>query len=217
MTTVAIVNDGREIGTVTWTGSEVEMSPGARALIESGVRVVDESLVELQPDSEEYVERLPLCLAGTRVWAEPRAEGTRAAILDEVKARAYVESQHPRDPGGEGGGQWIKKGTTAEGSGVTITGSRVDPYGSKIPSVSIEPTILENRYGEKAWINEFVSSGGISNPTDYVYGHGLKVKKNGEVGQQSTSHFVPAGGIPPEVLAELERVSREYLAAHGEG
>jgi len=27
--------------------------------------------------------------------------------------RAYVEAQHPRDPGGEGGGQWITKGTVA--------------------------------------------------------------------------------------------------------
>jgi hypothetical protein len=118
MTTVAIVNDGREIGRVTWDGERVVMDGGAEALLGSGVRVVDESLAELAPDSEAYVQRLPVCLAGTRVWAEPRE--------DVEPVRAYIESQHPRDPGGEGGGQWIKKGTTAAGKGTMLTDEEVD-------------------------------------------------------------------------------------------
>jgi predicted ABC-type ATPase len=111
MRTVSIVNDGREIGQVVWDGNKVVMSGAAQAVLNSGVRVVDEELAELEPASEAYVERLPLCLAGTRVWAEPldAREAARREIL------RYVESQHPRDPGGKDGGRWIKKGTTAAG------------------------------------------------------------------------------------------------------
>jgi hypothetical protein len=268
VTTVAIVNDGREIGRVTWDGEQVVMAGLAERLLQD-VRVVDSSLAELAPDSEEYVERLPVCLAGTRVWAEPRNgdEGARAA---------WDESKHPRDPGGEHGGEFIEKGTSApgkeryvvyagtsshdhdtklsaiyqaqhlskygptevervyyvddpyEGPGtvmteivwrtgdptVTITGAGVDM--SKIPYAVVEPTSMEDRFnGKRYMVREFASSGGISNPRNYVMGKGQLIKKDGTLGPGKNT-IEPVGGIPPEVLAELERVAREYRAAHGE-
>lgn len=38
------------------------------------------------------------------------------AVMATIKglAAAYIEQEHPRDPGGEGGGRWIAKGTTGE-------------------------------------------------------------------------------------------------------
>jgi hypothetical protein len=79
------------------------------------------------------------------------AEGVEREIAEEVQAelgadgkRAYVESQHPRDPGGEGGGQWIKKGTTAADEGLEVAKTD-DEFVSpgKEPTASVSATAAE--------------------------------------------------------------------------
>lgn len=87
---------------------------------------------------------------------------------------------------------------------VTIKSAGV-AYG--FPYVDIEPTVLTDQYGKSAMIYSFSSDGGVRNPTSYVYGRGLAVKKDGTVGKASTTSFIPAGGIPASVLEELRRVS----------
>jgi hypothetical protein len=70
---------------------------------------------------------------------QAKLASTSGAPRSGTFQRAYVESQHPRDPGGEGGGQWIPKGTTAADEGFVSPG--------KEPSGSVTATYAE-RVGE---------------------------------------------------------------------
>lgn len=55
-------------------------------------------------------------ILATGYWQEPT-----------VTAAGFDESRHPRDPGGEGGGRWIPKGTTAEGRSSRIGATNYRP------------------------------------------------------------------------------------------
>jgi len=97
------------------------------------------------------------------------------------------------------------------GAVVRITQAGVTPDG--FPYVDIEPTVLTDKWGRSALINSFSSDGGVQNPTGYVHGRGVVMKKDGTQGRQGTTTFMPDGGIPASVMAELQRVSAEHTSS----
>lgn len=152
MRSVAIVHDGKDIGQVTWDGEQVLMDGAAQAVLESGVQVVAPGGARVSPDTEEFVARLPYCLAGSRVWAEPRDSALLAAVSQDAmlelhrtraleRARGglrlapkpvassptWDETKHPREPAGtEKGGEFAPKGSTYYG--VRLTEGKYQAY-----------------------------------------------------------------------------------------
>ena len=102
--------------------------------------------------------------------------------FDTVMAAGYVESQHPRDPGGEGGGQWIPKGTTAA---------------DEKPRRKPEPGVnLSTREGTEM-INRASRLKGGSTVVETNLGNKYVVTKDGRV-----MSSVPGGGQVGEIAAE---------------
>jgi hypothetical protein len=135
-----IQTDGRmnlssDEGTVTALSNPSYYLPGALASDKPGtyhgriirIRYRDED--GWRHDRDDYVktskpvpiEQVDMVTPKLEREVKPRPGKDWNDIGPWEKARAWDESKHPRDPGGEDGGQWIKKGTSA--AGATIGGT----------------------------------------------------------------------------------------------
>lgn len=89
-------------------------------------------------DDEERLDRFP------PGWPMTGGEGSRA----------YVESEHPRDPGGAHGGEWIKKGTIAaggKGSQAAVPGEGRGRPDVRFSEATPEEFLVALRGNTRAW------------------------------------------------------------------
>jgi predicted ABC-type ATPase len=124
------------------------------------------------------------------------------------KARAYVESEHPRDPGGPGGGQWIKKGTTAAGAATTAPAAGVEP-GQVVKGDTAERLLGEARDTQELYLGE----DGRYVPErlalqDEIIGHFLDAA-HGEVQQNPATLFM-IGGTASGKSTAIGRFDEEF-------
>lgn len=112
-----------------------------------------------------------------------------AELRRGVRAAGYIEAEHPRDPGGEGGGRWIKKGTSAaDGWDAKVD----DAFDNAVvePIIDPEREFIENAESmwrqnydlesEKGWspnVAQAAARDGFADPADWVAELELRAKE----------------------------------------
>ena len=129
----------------------------------------------------------------------------------ETLTAAYVEAEHPRDPGGEGGGQWIEKGAIgtfkevpeAMAAGLVKKKKReLDAVAGKVAGIPV-PTPKEG------------TDYGISPPEEFVSGGGYEFYRSSG-GAFHLSGPMVSGLIYRDTAEEILQVAYDNLAASEE-
>lgn len=129
------------------------------------------------PKGKSYEGAFQISAEQARILADDlfglvrKPDAIAASAWDGVLALTYDESQHPRDPGGEGGGRWIPKGT----AGVGTRPERVKDVGTVIAKA----LLMNGRREFLAALPEMaqlpIPPGEYAGPT--VYGGGVSVSR----------------------------------------
>lgn len=112
-----------------------------------------------------------------------------------MSAAAWVEAEHPRDPGGEHGGEWVEKGTSAEGTPAMGLGTD-----SQLDYIHGKFTVNDEEKGQiEANLRQFLEGADLQ--MRVPEGAMLEIFGDGRIMNQH-EHGEGARGMPRDVKSE---------------